>query len=272
MDSKSEDIRPNGKPVRSVDDFDRRILGALTGDARLTYAEIGQIAGLSAPAVHERVRRLKASGVLAGTTIRIDAASVGKPFLAFVHVDADGWGKSQRMMSLVRFPEVEEMHSVAGDTCVILKVRTASAQALEQFLSALCAAWRQSHEEFRCPFDIRGAPGPGYGNFGVAGDTPATGLIAPACWGSGSSRSIRIFCRHGSAVLRSFGNRPIAEQGDLRAIRSRLGANDEESVRTPHGQIAEGLDETPRGHGAGQKCRAGEGHSQTGGCRPKRHM
>src|SRR5262245_31356681 len=98
MDSKSEDIRPNGKSVRSVDDFDRRILGALTGDARLTYAEVGQIAGLSAPAVHERVRRLKASGVLAGTTTRIDAASVGKPFLAFVHVDADGWGKSQRMM------------------------------------------------------------------------------------------------------------------------------------------------------------------------------
>jgi Lrp/AsnC family leucine-responsive transcriptional regulator len=135
MASKTDDVRPNGKPARSLDDFDRRILGALTGDARLTYAEIGQIAGLSAPAVHERVKRLKASGVLAGTTTRIDAASVGKPFLAFVHVDADGWGKSQRMMKLHRFPEVEEMHSVAGDTCVILKVRATSAQAMEQFLS-----------------------------------------------------------------------------------------------------------------------------------------
>jgi Lrp/AsnC family transcriptional regulator, leucine-responsive regulatory protein len=137
MDSKTDDVRPNGKPARSLDEFDRRILGALTRDARLTYAEIGQIAGLSAPAVHERVKRLKASGVLEGTTTRIDAASVGKPFLAFVHVDADGWGKSERMMKLRQFPELEEMHSVAGDTSVILKVRTTSAHAMEQFLAQL---------------------------------------------------------------------------------------------------------------------------------------
>jgi DNA-binding Lrp family transcriptional regulator len=67
----------------------------------------------------------------------LDGALVGKPFLAFVHVDADGWGKSQRMIRLKAFPEVEEMHSVAGDTCVILKVITASALAMEQFLSQL---------------------------------------------------------------------------------------------------------------------------------------
>ena len=83
------------------------------------------------------MKRLKASGVLTGTTTRIDGALVGKPFLAYVHVDADGWGKSQRMMKLSKFPEVEEMHSVAGDTSVILKVRAANAQAMEQFLSQL---------------------------------------------------------------------------------------------------------------------------------------
>jgi DNA-binding Lrp family transcriptional regulator len=137
MKVETEAIRTNGQPGRTLDEFDRRILGALTGDARMTYAEIGKLVGLSAPAVHERVRRLRASGVLAGTTARIDGASVGKPFLAFVHIDADGWGKSQRMMKLRHFPEVEEMHSVAGDTCVILKVRTASAQSMEQFLSQL---------------------------------------------------------------------------------------------------------------------------------------
>ena len=63
--------------------------------------------------------------------------SSGKPFLAFIHVDAEGWGKSQRMMRLRAFPEVEEMHSVAGDTCVILKVRAENAQAMESFLSQL---------------------------------------------------------------------------------------------------------------------------------------
>jgi DNA-binding Lrp family transcriptional regulator len=137
MPRNTEDVRPKTPSTRGIDGFDRKILAALTEDARLTYAEIGQAAGLSAPAVHERVKRLLASGVLSGTTTRIDGAAIGKPFLAFVHVDADGWGKSQRMMQLRRFPEVEEMHSVAGDTSVIMKVRTASAQAMEHFLAQL---------------------------------------------------------------------------------------------------------------------------------------
>ena len=120
-----------------MDEFDRKILGALSTNGRATYAEIGDQVALSAPAVHERVKRLRARGALAGIGARIDGPASGKPFLAFVHVDAEGWGKSARMLTLRRFPEVEEMHSVAGDTSVILKVRTADAQALEHFLSQL---------------------------------------------------------------------------------------------------------------------------------------
>ena len=132
----TKDVLPNNRPARALDDFDRRILAALTRDARQSYAAIGKAVGLSAPAVHERVKRLTAAGTVA-TTTAIDGPAIGKPFLAFVHVDADGWGKSERMMRLERFPEVEEIHSTAGDTCVILKVRTADAHGLEQFLAQL---------------------------------------------------------------------------------------------------------------------------------------
>lgn len=137
MNENADNVRQNTKPTRVIDVFDRKILGALVKNAGQTYSELGKTIGLSAPATHERVKRLKASGVLIDTVARIDAASIGKPFLAFVHVDVHGWGKSQKMMKLIEFPEVEEMHSVAGDTCVILKVRTADAYALEIFLSQL---------------------------------------------------------------------------------------------------------------------------------------
>lgn len=134
--SETEDVRLKDRRHRAIDTFDRRILAELTTDARQSYARIGEVVGLSAPAVHERVKRLKASGVVTMTTAT-NGSAVGKPFLAFVHVDADGWGKSERMMRLAQFPEVEEIHSVAGDACVIMKVRTANAAALEQFLAQL---------------------------------------------------------------------------------------------------------------------------------------
>jgi len=139
MPSNKETVQQNKATPRPPDAFDRRILGELVANARQTYAEIGSRVGLSAPAVHDRVKRMTAAGTISGTRAEIDPMAVGKPFLAFVHVDASGWGKSERMMKLRDFPEVEELHSVTGDCCVILKVRTANADAMERFLAQVYA-------------------------------------------------------------------------------------------------------------------------------------
>ncbi len=41
----------------SLDDTDRKLLALLAEDATRTYAELGKLLFLSAPAVHERARR-----------------------------------------------------------------------------------------------------------------------------------------------------------------------------------------------------------------------
>ncbi|MCZ4279596.1 Lrp/AsnC family transcriptional regulator [Kiloniella laminariae] len=122
---------------RPLDAIDRRILGELCQKADLSFAELGDRVGLSAPATHERVKRLRADGRIKGTAAQLDGPSIGKPLLAFVHVDTSGWGKSPELMDLTELPELEEMHSVTGDTCMLLKVRLQSSQALEGFLARL---------------------------------------------------------------------------------------------------------------------------------------
>lgn len=134
MNVKTEDVRAEVVPSRPIDAFDRKILGALAVDAGRSYAELGRIVGLSAPAVHERVRKLRASGRIRGIEARLDGAAVGKPLLAFVMVDTQGWCKQDGSAYWAAFPEVEEIHSVAGDACLLLKVRCASSGALEAFL------------------------------------------------------------------------------------------------------------------------------------------
>ncbi len=123
----------------TLDEFDRKILAVMTTDATQSYAALGKAVGLSAPAVFERVRRMRQAGVISATVARLDGASIGKPLMAFVHVDCEGWGKGPRMARLSAYPEVEEMHSVAGDTSVIMKVRTANAHALEGLLAQIYA-------------------------------------------------------------------------------------------------------------------------------------
>ncbi|GGX89571.1 AsnC family transcriptional regulator [Litchfieldella qijiaojingensis] len=136
---KTEDIRDRHIDARPLDSFDRKILSELARDAGLSYAELGRLVGLSAPAVHERVKRLRTAGRIRGTVAVLDGPSTGKPLLAFVHVDTMGWGKTQELLSLAELPELEEIHSVAGDTCMLLKVRCKSSRALEGLLAKLYA-------------------------------------------------------------------------------------------------------------------------------------
>lgn len=137
MTEKTDRIRRKRADRDTPDAFDRRILAELARDATQSFADLGAKVALSPPAVHERVRRLKQSGVIRDTVARIDGAAVGKPLTAFIHVEAAGWGKSERLLALSRYPEVEEMHSVAGDASMIIKVRTANPQALEHLLGQI---------------------------------------------------------------------------------------------------------------------------------------
>ena len=135
--AKAEDIRRNPRTREGLAAFDRKILSQLATDATVSLAAIGQEVGLSAPAVHERVKRLRANGTISGTVATLNGDKVGKPLLAFVHVTTRGWGKSPAMVALAELPEVEELHSITGDSCILLKVRCASPAALEGLLARI---------------------------------------------------------------------------------------------------------------------------------------
>lgn len=136
-EAKTDSVQISSEKHRSLDAFDRKILGALTEDAGISYAELGRKVGLSAPAVHDRVKKLRASGCLRKTAALLDGPALGKPLLAFVHVQTMGWGATKELLQIADLPEVEEIHSVTGDTSILIKVRCASSGALEAFLERL---------------------------------------------------------------------------------------------------------------------------------------
>jgi len=127
------------KDTQGLDDIDRKLLGLLTQNAEKSYADLGAAVGLSAPAVHERVKRYKTTGRIKSVAAQLDPAMTGKRFLAFVHVSTTGWCKSEALMEIKDLPEVEEIHSVAGDTCMIIKIRMENPQAMEALLARLYA-------------------------------------------------------------------------------------------------------------------------------------
>lgn len=133
----TDDVRPNLPPMQDLDALDRKILAVLVEDATVSYADLGRQVGLSAPAAHERVKRLKRNGVIRRIAALIEPNTLGKGLLAFIHVDTRGWGKTPALMAIADFPEVEEVHSVAGDACMLVKARAQNTHALEGLLARL---------------------------------------------------------------------------------------------------------------------------------------
>lgn len=118
-----------------MDTVDRIIVDRLQADGAQTYAEIGAAAGLSPSAVNDRLKRLKAEGVIRRITADVDPAAVGLSLLAFVLVavnEPQGEGRFRDAMKAA--PEVLECHHLTGDFSYLLKLRLRDTAHLEQFL------------------------------------------------------------------------------------------------------------------------------------------
>jgi Lrp/AsnC family transcriptional regulator, leucine-responsive regulatory protein len=122
-----------------MDATDRKIVGLLEKDARLTYGEVGKRVGLAASSVHDRVRKLEKAGVLRGYRADVDFAAVGLPITAFVSLALRPSSPADIPARVAEFPLVESVYSVAGDNSYVLVVRAPSTTALEELLDALRA-------------------------------------------------------------------------------------------------------------------------------------
>lgn len=108
----------------------------LTENGRATWAELGALLELSAPAAAERVRKLEERGVIRGYTALVDAPALGYPLTAFIGVVLERPRDREPFLAKVgQLAAVQECHHVAGDEDYLLKVRVSGLPALEDLVS-----------------------------------------------------------------------------------------------------------------------------------------
>jgi len=123
-----------------VDAIDQQIVLCLVSDARSSYAEIGAVVRLSAPAVKRRVDKLLRTGVVRGFTAVVDPAALGWGTEAFVEVHCRGNVTPARIRTeLQRLPQVVAAYTVSGAADAIVHLRAADIGDLETGLEQLRA-------------------------------------------------------------------------------------------------------------------------------------
>jgi Lrp/AsnC family leucine-responsive transcriptional regulator len=118
-----------------IDEIDARILRMLQHNARVHNAEIARQLGMAPSAIFDRIRKLEERGVIDGYGARMNARALGLSLLAFVFVRVEERpGEASTAAALLRIPEVQEIHHVAGEDCFLLKVRASDTEALGRLL------------------------------------------------------------------------------------------------------------------------------------------
>ncbi|MCM4163822.1 MULTISPECIES: Lrp/AsnC ligand binding domain-containing protein [unclassified Arenibacter] len=115
MKSNSENIK--------IDGIDKKILRFLMADARKPVLEIARKIGISGAAIHQRLRKLEASGLIAGSKFIINPKVLGYTTMAYIGIYLDkAMSNPLAVKELQKIPEVLECHYTTGNWSILIKV------------------------------------------------------------------------------------------------------------------------------------------------------
>lgn len=106
-----------------LDALDKKILKMIANDARVPFLEVARACNVSGAAIHQRVQKLTAIGVLKGSQFIVDPESVGFETCAYIGLYLKDPSSFEDVTeALKRIPEVVECHYTTGQYDMFIKI------------------------------------------------------------------------------------------------------------------------------------------------------
>jgi DNA-binding Lrp family transcriptional regulator len=124
-------------PNDPLDRVDRAILEALAEDARMPNARLAERVGIAPSTCLERVRGLRARGILLGFHAEVDLGALGRPLQAMIAVRLAVHAREQIIdftRDVRELPGVLSIFHMTGRIDYLLWVAAADAQDLREFV------------------------------------------------------------------------------------------------------------------------------------------
>lgn len=106
-----------------LDHLDKQILKMVSEDARVPFLEIARACNVSGAAIHQRIQKLTAMGVLKGSQFIIDPEKIGYETCAFIGLNLKNPETFDEVVAqLMKMPEVVECHYTTGNYDLFIKI------------------------------------------------------------------------------------------------------------------------------------------------------
>lgn len=120
-----------------MDELDSALVAALQADGRRTNRELATELGVAPSTALERVRGLRARGVLTGTHATVDPAAIGRPVQALVTIRLRPQSRQviQGFRDFVAaLPQTIQLFVTTGPEDILVHVAVPSTDALQDFV------------------------------------------------------------------------------------------------------------------------------------------
>ena len=108
-----------------IDDLDRKILKLITANARIPFLEVARECGVSGAAIHQRVQRLVAIGVVTGSEFIVSPQKLGYNTTAYMGIYLEKASFDKKVLKQLReIPEIVECHHTTGQYAIFIKIQT----------------------------------------------------------------------------------------------------------------------------------------------------
>lgn len=111
--------------MKKLDPLDRKILQLILRDARIPFLEVARACSVSGAAIHQRIQKLTAMGILQGSQYNVDAEKIGYGTCAYIGLYLNDPARFEQVVdALNTIPEVVECHYTTGSFDMFIKVYT----------------------------------------------------------------------------------------------------------------------------------------------------
>ncbi|MBF0257579.1 MAG: Lrp/AsnC family transcriptional regulator [Desulfamplus sp.] len=119
-----------------MDDTDFKILKILQEKARIPNVEVARAIGMAPSAVLERIKKLESRGIISGYEVRLNPECFNQSMIAFIQIKLISSGQTQLMAeALCKYEEIQEIHYISGEDCLLAKVRVSNGTELQKIIS-----------------------------------------------------------------------------------------------------------------------------------------
>ena len=107
----------------NLDSLDRKILRLIAADARVPFLEVARSCNVSGAAIHQRIQKLTALGVLKGSQFITNPEKIGYEACAYVGLFLKDPSSFDEVVEKLRqIPEVTECHYTTGGYDMFIKI------------------------------------------------------------------------------------------------------------------------------------------------------